>query len=66
MSLLASGIAHGQAVALVLLCIFLIIFIVLDIYLVLFLHRRNKKLAKRADLTSKSEGEGTSTTTDKR
>ena len=55
MGLLAGGITHGQAVALVLLCIFLIVFIVADIYLVLFLRRGNKKLAKDADITSVSE-----------
>ena len=55
MSLLAGGITHGQAVVLVLLCILLIVFIVVDIYLVLFLHRRNKKLAKKSHLNSDSE-----------
>ena len=54
MIFLAGGIAHGQAVALVLLCIFLIIFIVVDVYLVLFLHRRNKKLAQN---TEKDDGD---------
>ena len=62
MNLLAGGITHGQAVALALLCIFLIIFIVADVYLVLFLRRRNKKLAKNTDLVSVSEkDDGTST-----
>ena len=46
MELLAGGITHGQAVALLFLCIFLIVFIIWNIYLVLFLHRRNKKLAQ--------------------
>ena len=55
MSLLAGGITHGQAVVLVLLCIFLIAFIVVDIYLVLFLRRRNKELAKKSEL--KYDGE---------
>ena len=55
MSLLSGGISHGQAVALVLLCIFLVVFIVVDIYLVLFLRRRNKRLAKNTDLTSNGE-----------
>ena len=50
MNLLAGGITHGQAVILVLLCIFLIIFIIVDIYLVLFLRRRNKRLAKNIHL----------------
>ena len=67
MNLLA-GIMHGQAVTLVLLSVFLVLFIVLDVYLVLFLHRRNKKLAKNTDLTSDSESEndGTSTTTNEK
>ena len=63
MSILAGGITHGQAVALVLLCIFLIIFIVVDVYLVLFLHRRNKKLANDTDLVAEESGDGTSITT---
>ena len=68
MGLLAGGITHGQAVALVLLCIFLIVFIIADVYLVLFLRRGNKKLAKNADITTDSESkdEGTSSTTDER
>ena len=62
MNLLAGAITHGQAVALVILCIFLIIFIVADIYLVLFLRRRNKKLAQNTDLICNSENnDGTST-----
>ena len=66
MNLLA-GITHGQAVTLVLLCVFLIIFIIADVYLVLFLRRRNKKLAKKTQLTFKGESaEGTSTTENKR
>ena len=50
MSLLAGGISHGQAVVLVLLSVFLIIFVVADIYLVLFLHRKNKRLAQKSNL----------------
>ena len=52
MSLLAGAITHGQAVTLVLLCIFLIIFIIVDIYLVLSLHRKNIKLAKSNEIDS--------------
>lgn len=68
MGLLAGGTTHGQAVALVLLCIFLVVFIVADVYLVLFLRRGNKKLAKNADLNSDSESkdDGTSNPTDER
>lgn len=62
MNLLAGGIAHGQAVALVLLCIFLIIFIVVDVYLVLFLHRRNKKLAQNTEKDEGVSSDGTSST----
>ena len=62
MSLLA-GITHGQAVMLVLLCVFLIVFIIVDVYLVLILHRRNKKLAKNADLASDKESEDETSTT---
>ena len=62
MGLLAGGITHGQAVALVLLCIFLIIFIVADVYLVLFLRRRNKKLAQNAEKDKDDSVDGTSTT----
>ena len=60
MSLLAGGMTHGQAVALILLFIFLVIFIVVDVYLVLFLHRRNKKLAKNADTHNSKNNDGTS------
>ena len=64
MSLLAGGMTHGQAVALVLLCVFLIVFFIVDIYLVLFLRRKNKKLANSNDLISgdKENEERTSTT----
>ena len=64
MSLLAGGMTHGQAVALVLLCVFLAVFIVLDVCLVLFLRRRNKKLAKNAEISNESEGNGDGTSTD--
>ena len=58
MILLAGSITHGQAVAIALLCVFLIIFIIVDVYLVLFLHRRNKKLAQnnKQDDTEPNEG----------
>ena len=63
MSLLVADMTHGQAVALVLLFIFLIIFIVLDVYFVLFLHRRNKKLAQEVKRYNDNErNDGTSTT----
>ena len=63
MSLLAADITHGQAVALILLFVFLIVFIVVDVYFVLFLHRQNKKLAKSAEQYHDSESnDGTSTT----
>ena len=66
MNLLAD-ITHGQAVTLVLLCVFLIVFIIVDVYLVLFLRRRNKKLAKNSDLTSDNEStDGTSSTINER
>lgn len=51
MNLLAGGITQGQAVSLILLCVFLIVFLIADIYLVLSLRRKNKKLAKNADTT---------------
>ena len=57
MSLLAGGITHGQAVALILLCVFLIIFVVLDVCLLLFLRRKNKKLANDADNSTDIEGD---------
>ena len=60
MNLLA-GITHGQAVTLVLFCVFLIVFIIVDVYLVLFLHRRNKKLAKKADFSDNDSTDKTST-----
>ena len=50
MGLLAGAITHGQAVTLVLLCVFLIIFLIADVYLVLFLRRRNKKLLKDTEV----------------
>ena len=50
MSLLAGSITHGQAIVLVLLSVLLIVFVVADIYLVLFLHRRNKRLAQNTEL----------------
>ena len=63
MRLLSGGITHGQAVALVLLCVFLIVFIVVNIYLVLFLHRKNKKIADNSTLPADkaSDDDGTST-----
>lgn len=65
MSLLAADMTHGQAVALILLFIFLIIFIVVDVYFVLFLHRRNKKLAREVEPINDSESnDGTSTVLD--
>ena len=62
MGLLAGGITPGQTVALVLLCIFLSIFVIFDVYLVLFLRRKNKKLAKNADTDDKNKDDGTSDT----
>ena len=50
MGLLSGAITHGQAVTLVLLCIFLIAFFIIDIYLVLSLRRKNKKLAKSNEI----------------
>lgn len=50
MQLLASSMSHGQAVTLILLCIFLVIFIVADIFMVLSLRKRNKELAKQVEL----------------
>ena len=65
MSLLTADMTHGQAVALILLFVFLIIFIVADVYFVLFLHRRNKKLAQEVELHDDSESnDGTSTVLD--
>lgn len=55
MGLLAGSITHGQTVALILLCVFLIVFIVVDVYMVLFLRRKNKKLAKNTYLISDEE-----------
>ena len=67
MTLLSSGMTHGQAVALVLLCVFSLIFIIFDVYLVLFLHRRNKRIAKDAALPPDDESvDGTSTNSDER
>ena len=65
MSLLVADMTHGQAVALILLFIFLIVFIIVDVYFVLFLHRRNKKLAQEAELLDDIENDdGTSTVLD--
>lgn len=50
MQILASNMSHGQAVTLVLLCIFLVIFIVADIFMVLSLRKRNKEFAKQVEL----------------
>ena len=62
MYLLAGGITPGQTIALVLLCIFLIIFVIADVCLVLFLRRRNSKLAKDIDSgDDKNKDGGTST-----
>lgn len=60
MVLLSGGITHGQAVSIVILCIFLFLFVVADIYLVLFLRRRNKKLAKNNDSADTANSEQTS------
>lgn len=63
MCLLAGSITHGQAVVLVLLSIFLMIFVVADIYLVLFLHRKNKRLAQNSQLISDDKNnDGTDST----
>ena len=64
MELLAGGITHGQAVALVILCIFLVFFIIGDIYLVLFLHRRNKKLAQNKEINESLYEANINSTTD--
>lgn len=50
MQILASNMSHGQAVTLVLLCIFLVIFIVADIFMVISLRRKNKEFAKQVEL----------------
>lgn len=62
MRLLADAITHGQAVALVLLCVFLVIFIIIDVYLVLSLRRKNKKLAK--DSQTEQVGDNDSSASD--
>lgn len=61
MSLLSSGITHGQAVSLILLCVFLVLFIIFDIFLVLTLRRKNKKLADKINTVNpdKNAEEGT-------
>ena len=64
MNLLAGGIAYGQAVALVILCVSLIVFTIIDVYLVLFLRRRNKKLAKNVEISAESEYDSDGTSTD--
>ncbi len=53
--ILAGTITQGQAVSLILLFIFLFAFLVADIYLVLFLRRKNKKLARDADTADGDE-----------
>lgn len=62
MPLLAGSITHGQAVAIILLCILLFCFIVANVFLVLMLRRKNKRLAVKAetdDGKEKSEKTGT-------
>ena len=54
MGLLAGAITHGQALTLILLCVFLLVFLMIDIYLVLSLRRKNKKFVKNTD-TSNSD-----------
>lgn len=51
MLLLANEMSRGQAVTLILLCVFLVIFIVVDVLLVFSLRRKNKALAKKAELS---------------
>ena len=51
MLLLANELSRGQAVTLILLCVFLVIFIVVDVLLVFSLRRKNKALAKKAELS---------------
>lgn len=58
MLLLANEMSRGQAVTLILLCVFLVIFIVVDVLLVFSLRRKNKALAKKAEL-SDNETENT-------
>lgn len=62
MNLLVGGITPGQTIALVLLCIFSIIFIIIDVCLVLFLRRRNSKLAKNIDLDDDRDKDGGTST----
>ena len=50
MQILASSMSHGQAVTLILLCIFLVVFIVVDVFMVLSLRKKNKELAKKVEL----------------
>lgn len=52
MLLLANEMSRGQAVTLILLCVFLVIFIVVDVLLVFSLRRKNKALAKKAELSA--------------
>lgn len=59
MNLLSNGITYGQAVTLVLLCVFLLVFIIADIYLVLYLRRKNKMLVKRTDTADVADSEST-------
>ncbi len=51
MLLLANEMSRGQAVTLILLCVFLVIFIVVDVLLVFSLRRKNKALAKKTELS---------------
>lgn len=51
MLLLANEMSRGQAVTLILLCVFLVIFIVVDVLLVFSLRRKNKALAQKAELS---------------
>ena len=47
--MLASGLDSAQQITVVVLCVALIVFLLADVFLVLSLHKQNKKLVKRKE-----------------
>ena len=57
MNLLAASAGRGSMITILVLCICVLIFIITDVALVISLHRQNKKLAKKAELTAPDDSD---------
>ena len=50
MNFLAGGAGRGSMITILVLCICVALFILIDVFLVISLHRQNKKLAKKSEI----------------